>query len=237
MDTSRLASRREGFHPRSFVTLGTSDFRKYFGKGNAYGPPVFWNARRGVYASSCIQRVTLRDLHQNSRWTILSEFSWSRLILEPMGLGAFTESERIRLRVRLSGLDMVHRRSRASGASGRSSRSTFQLLLTDRELAELDRAVAESGAWTRSLLVAEAVHAGLLTQNLTLTRDRRRRRVLVRVPAKMLDDLRHLAFSHDLTQQAILRHFLFQYIANKAWNPPEEDAAEPARQLEEVAVQ
>ena len=190
-----------------------------------------------MYASSCIQRVTLRDLHQNSRWAAQSEFSWSRLILEPIGLGAFTESERIRLRVRLSGLDMVHRRSRASGASGRSSRSTFQLLLTDRELAELDRAVAESGAWTRSLLVAEAIHAGLLTQNLTLKRERRRRRVPVRVPAKMLDGLRRLASSHDLTQQAILRHYLFRYIANKAWYLPDENASEAAGQLEEVAVQ
>ena len=117
------------------------------------------------------------------------------------------------------------------------SRCRIRLFLTEQELAELDRAVAESGAWTRSLLVAEAVHAGLLTQNLTLKRERRRRRVPVRVPAKMLDGLRRLASSHDLTQQAILRHYLFRYIANKAWYLPDENAAEAAGQLEEVEVQ
>lgn len=132
---------------------------------------------------------------------------------------------------------MVHPGSEASGASRRRPRSAFELTLTDRELAELDAAVAESGAWTRSLLVSEAIHAGLLSNDLELTRQRRLRRVPVRVASSMLVEIRQLASSHGLTQQAVLRHLLFRFIANAPWNLPDEGRSEKTRQTQEVQVQ
>jgi hypothetical protein len=50
----------------------------------------------------------------------------------------------------MSESSLVKRKLRVSGASGRSSRSAIRIWLTKKELDELDRALAESGAWTRS---------------------------------------------------------------------------------------
>lgn len=86
------------------------------------------------------------------------------------------------------------------------------------------------------MLVAEAVHAGLLTPSLSLTRERRCRRVNVRVPAKMADDIRRLASAYNLTQQEVLRHFLSRYLANELWNLPEGSGSEMTGPSEKVLV-
>lgn len=115
--------------------------------------------------------------------------------------------------------------------SRRRRRSRLRLILTESETAELDRAVAESGAIFRSLIIAEAIQAGLSRPaDRTLTAERRCRRVDVWLPRGIGALVKRTAQAHKTTQQKLLRHFLFEYIASGPWK-----ATEPANG-EEVVV-
>ncbi len=106
-----------------------------------------------------------------------------------------------------------------SGAWGRglSGRGKLRLLLTECEVERVDRAVAASGAWSRGLLIAEAVRAGLANPELKLDNGRRLRRIDALVPRKLVTNLKNAAALNNVTQQHLLRHFLFQYIAAAPW--------------------
>jgi len=101
-------------------------------------------------------------------------------------------------------------------------RSKLRLILTQSQTAELDRAVAESGAIFRSLIIAEAIHAGLSRPaDRTLTAERRCRRVDVWLPRGIGALVKRTAQAHKTTQQRLLRHFLFEYIASGPWKATE----------------
>jgi isocitrate dehydrogenase kinase/phosphatase len=115
----------------------------------------------------------------------------------------------------------------------RRRRSRLRLILTQSETAELDRAVADSGAIFRSLIIAEAIHAGLSRLGeFTVTPERRCRRVDIWMPRGTEDQIKRAAQAYRTTQQKLLRHYLFEYIANAPWKTIE---AENGR-TEEVVV-
>jgi len=99
-----------------------------------------------------------------------------------------------------------------------SPRSKLRLLLTETEAEQLDDSVAQSGACSRTLLIAEATRAGLANPNQTLSREKRSVIVDAWVPTVLLVRLREFAATHHLPQQHLLRLFLFQYLALAPWN-------------------
>ncbi len=108
---------------------------------------------------------------------------------------------------------------KVSGADARGRRrcSKLRVLLSDCEVESVERAVAASGAWSRGLLIAEAVRAGLANPELKLEGGRRLRRVDALVPSKLALRLREVAAANNVTQQRLLRHFLRQYLAAAPW--------------------
>lgn len=106
-----------------------------------------------------------------------------------------------------------------SGADvGRAGgRTKLRVLLTAAEAERLDRAVEASGAWTRGLLIVEAVRAGLAKLELSLGDGRRLRRIDTWAPRTLIASVRKLADENGVTQQQLLRQFLFQYIAAAPW--------------------
>lgn len=97
----------------------------------------------------------------------------------------------------------------------------LRVLLSDAEAKSIERAVAESGAWSRGLLMAEAVRAGLANPELKLEGGRRLRRIDALVPRTLALQLREVAAANHVTQQRLLRHFLCQYLAAAAWERAE----------------
>jgi len=126
---------------------------------------------------------------------------------------------------------MRNRRPRTSYRKPRH-RSKVRLYLTDAEVEELDRAVAESSAWSRSLLIAEAIKAGLNNPYLRLAPERRGRRVDARVPSRLRDNMKQLAKTQEVRQQSLLRRFLFHYISNGPWKIVDETEAANPKQTE-----
>ncbi len=96
-------------------------------------------------------------------------------------------------------------------------RVRLYLLLTDSETDELDRATAESGAGSRSLLLTEALKAGVLSPNLNVSQQRRCRRIDAWIPHATARDFKLLAANHSVTQAHLLRHLLRQYLASAPW--------------------
>ncbi len=96
-------------------------------------------------------------------------------------------------------------------------RARLRILLNDAELRQVERAVAESGAPSRSFLVFEAIRFGLLNANASAVSGRRRERIDLRVPYKMKEQAKQFVSTHNLTEQNVLRHFLFRYIAAEPW--------------------
>ncbi len=106
-----------------------------------------------------------------------------------------------------------------SGAWGHglSGRGKLRVLLTECEVERVDHAVAASGAWSRGLLIVEALRAGLANPELKLDNGRRLRRIDALVPRKLVANLKNAAALNNVTQQHLLRHFLFQYLAAAPW--------------------
>jgi len=110
------------------------------------------------------------------------------------------------------------RKSRSNRARMVRLRSKLRLLLTDSELEKLDRAVVASGALSRSLVVAEAMREGLSRSEHNMTQERRGNRIDLWVPRRLIENVRQLANTCNLTQQNLLRRFLLQYLATAPWN-------------------
>jgi predicted transcriptional regulator len=97
-------------------------------------------------------------------------------------------------------------------------RVRMPLLLTERQSALLEEALAGSLAPSRSLFIAEAINAGLANpqpRNLPATR---KRRIDVWLPSAVRKRIRELASAWKVTQQDIVRHFLLEYIRAARWN-------------------
>jgi hypothetical protein len=123
---------------------------------------------------------------------------------------------------------------RKGGRGGKGKRrDRVYLLLTDSEADELERATVESGACSRSLIITEALKAGMLTRELKLSQQKRGRRVEAWVPRKTADEFKLLAATQNVTQAYLLRHFLRQYLANAPWTnndePSTREGAAPCR--------
>lgn len=112
---------------------------------------------------------------------------------------------------------MVNRKGRVYGRR-LSPRSKLRLLLTETEAEQLGDSVAESGACSRTLLIAEALRAGLANPNQALMRGKRSVIVDAWVPTVLLAQLKQSAATHHLPQQHLYRLFLFQYLAQAPWN-------------------
>jgi hypothetical protein len=94
----------------------------------------------------------------------------------------------------------------------------MSFLLTERQSALLQEALAGSLAPSRSLFIAEAINAGLANpqpQNLPATR---KRRIDVWLPTAVRKRIRELASAWKVTQQEVVRYFLLEYIRAARWN-------------------
>ena len=107
-------------------------------------------------------------------------------------------------------------------------RDRLYLRLTDSEADELERAAIESGARSRSLIITEALKEGMLTPNLNVSQQKRRRRVNAWIPRATVLEFKHLAATHHVTRAHLLRLFLRQYLANAPWRNNEPDTQEAA---------
>jgi hypothetical protein len=83
--------------------------------------------------------------------------------------------------------------------------------------------VEASGAWSRGLLVVEAVRAGLASPQPKLDNGRRLRRIDALVPRSLVVSLKKFAAEQGVSQQHLLRLWLFQYIAAAPWERTENE--------------
>ena len=96
-------------------------------------------------------------------------------------------------------------------------RAKLRLLLTPSELEKLDAAVLDTGT-TRSLLILEALQAGLADPNLNINQEKRGRRIDAWATGSMKEKLRTLAARLNVTQQHLTRTLLLTYLASAPWN-------------------
>ena len=92
-------------------------------------------------------------------------------------------------------------------------RVKIRLLLTESELETLDRAVSESGASNRSLIIFEALQAGLQVPTPKIKWKKRNRRVDAWTSGEIKRRIAQLANEIGVTQQTLLRYFLATYIS------------------------
>ncbi len=97
-------------------------------------------------------------------------------------------------------------------------RTRLRILLTEEEIERLDSAVMESGALSRTLLVFEAIRAGLVKgETATMKKPSKRKAVPVWVTFDLKNRIKEAARANSVTQQSLVRHLLFQYIAHAPW--------------------
>jgi len=98
------------------------------------------------------------------------------------------------------------------------ARRKLRLLLTPSELAKLDTAVQDT--WTtRSLIILEALQAGLAEPELKINQEKRDRRVDAWTTNSIKERVRLLAAQLHVTQQHLIRTLLLAYLASAPWNP------------------
>jgi hypothetical protein len=91
------------------------------------------------------------------------------------------------------------------------------LLLTEAEASRLAGAVKELHV-PRSLIILEAVQAGLQTLDPNVIPGRRTKSVHFRLPPEVREKVRLVATQYQLSQQNLIRHMLFAYLAAPPWN-------------------
>jgi hypothetical protein len=99
----------------------------------------------------------------------------------------------------------------------RGRRAKFQIRLCEEEYAELERAFSESGIYTRSLIVFQAILTGLRNPKPPALQGKRNRTFHLHISSELKEKIRTAARSHGVTQQALVRAFLFDYIRRKPW--------------------
>lgn len=93
------------------------------------------------------------------------------------------------------------------------------LLLTEEEASRLADALKDFPV-PRSILILEAIQAGLHTLDLTNMPGRRTRILCFRIPAEIEQKLKQLAAERHVSKQSLIRHFLFTYISHPPWKKP-----------------
>ena len=93
------------------------------------------------------------------------------------------------------------------------SRCKLKLLLTEEESEKLANAVRTSGAPNRSLLILASIQAGLRGPKPLELQGKRSRVTYFWLSTLLLGEIRRLANERHVTQQKLLRHFLFTYLS------------------------
>jgi hypothetical protein len=100
---------------------------------------------------------------------------------------------------------------------------TLVVSLSDDEFAELQAAVREAGLPNMSLLVFRAIELGLEREETFGVQRKRSRAVNVHVSKTFGMKIRSKARLVGVTQQALLRGLIFDYIRRKHWRTADEE--------------
>ncbi|MGA3406121.1 MAG: hypothetical protein ABSD49_10370 [Candidatus Bathyarchaeia archaeon] len=103
----------------------------------------------------------------------------------------------------------------------RKNRSRTRILLTRTELAQLHSAVIETRA-NKSFLVVEAIQRGLRESDYGNIPTKRACKIDAWIPRDFKQRIKQLAEAYSVTQQSILRHFLFRYLKATPWKQTSE---------------
>jgi hypothetical protein len=114
-----------------------------------------------------------------------------------------------------------------------AGRCRVRLLLTEEEAMKLAEAVRVSGAPSRSLLILESLQAGLDTGNLTGLQRRRNRPIPFWLPKEIMKETRNMAGRLKVSQQNLMRHFLFTYLASAPWEHTQPAIQRPPQEITE----
>jgi hypothetical protein len=105
---------------------------------------------------------------------------------------------------------------------------TLVVRLSQEEYGELRRAVGEANVPNMSLLVFEAIQAGLESDETHGIQRKRTRTVNIHISREFREKIRLRARMFQVTQQTLLRGLLFQYIRNKPWQRSQAEKMEGA---------
>ncbi len=111
-----------------------------------------------------------------------------------------------------------------SAHQAKGGSTTLQVWLSEDEYAELRRAVANAQVPNRSLLVFQAIHAGLEDAKMHGIQRKRTRAVNTHVSIEFKQKIRARAKAYGVTQQALLRGLLFDYIRKQSRRPNRNNA-------------
>jgi hypothetical protein len=103
---------------------------------------------------------------------------------------------------------------------------TLVVFLSQEEYGELRRALGEANLPNISLLVFQAIQAGLENDEMDGVQRKRTRTVNIHVSREFREKIRSRAHMFQVTQQALLRGLLFQYIRNKPWQSAQAEKTE-----------
>jgi hypothetical protein len=99
----------------------------------------------------------------------------------------------------------------------RSSRTRLSLLLTQAEFKQLCGALEEIYPMGKSFLMLVAINAGVMQPDHPVPRTKRDCRVRFWLPRRLAVKIRELSKLKGTSQQNLMRHYLFQYIAHPPW--------------------
>ena len=104
-----------------------------------------------------------------------------------------------------------------TGDEAVTGKAKLRIRLSADEHAELRRAVSESEFPNMTLLVFQAIHAGLESDEVAGVQRKHTKSVTIHISRMLQQKIRARARTYRVTQQALLHHLLFQYIRNRAW--------------------
>ena len=102
------------------------------------------------------------------------------------------------------------------------------VFLSQEEYGELRRAVDEANLPNMSLFVFQAIREGLGREEARGVQRKRTRRVDLHVSKDFSEKVRLRARLFNVTQQALLRALLFEYIRSKPWRTAQAEKMEVA---------
>jgi hypothetical protein len=94
-----------------------------------------------------------------------------------------------------------------------SSRCKVKLLLNEEESESLAKAVRGSGTPNRSLLILESIQAKLHSPTQPGLQRKRTKTLYFWLPTELMGEVRRLASELRVSQQNLIRYFLFTYLS------------------------
>jgi hypothetical protein len=104
------------------------------------------------------------------------------------------------------------------------------LLLTEEEASQLADAVNQFHV-PRSLLILEAIQAGLRSLGTTTIPGRRSKPLSFRLPDEIAVRVKQVAQEHHVSQQNLIRHLLFNYLTQLAAETPNTTETRPTNAI------